>query len=72
MAKSLKIELPDHVHEDLVERAQKAQQPPEEHAVALITKALREIDGEPQQSVADLRHQLTDAIVKAGNRLVRR
>ena len=68
MAKSLKIELPDHVHEDLAERAEKAKSTPEKHAVELITEALRKID--PQQSAEALRHQLTDAIVRSGNRLL--
>jgi hypothetical protein len=38
------------VHQELEERAKKAQTSVEKHAVELITKALRDIDGESQQS----------------------
>ena len=64
MAKTLKIELPDHVHSDLEERAKKAGTTTERHAVEFIQKSLSEIE-KPQQSVAELRQQLIVAIIKA-------
>lgn len=53
MSKSLTIELPDYIHQGLTERAEKAGTTAEEHAIGIITEALREIDGAPAKEIGE-------------------
>jgi predicted transcriptional regulator len=68
--KKLTVELDPDTHDRIVRHAKETERSPEAAAAALIEKALREIDGEPQQSVADLRQQFSNSIARAGRRLL--